>query len=128
MTVKDSITMMDALSNFYTVPEFQRNYSWTENDDIQQLWKDIVRVKEKKIENYFFGPVLLRDTQDPKTFRIIDGQQRFATVSIFLAVISDKLWTLGDKEFARDYQKFIQGALPGTPLRFRITRNKTDRD
>ena len=54
MTVKDSITMMDAFMKFYSVPEFQRNYAWTEDDDIEQLWNDIIRVKQKKIENYFF--------------------------------------------------------------------------
>jgi uncharacterized protein with ParB-like and HNH nuclease domain len=38
MTVKGSIMTMDAFMKFYSVPEFQRNYSWTEDDDIEKLW------------------------------------------------------------------------------------------
>ncbi len=70
----------------FEVPRYQRDYSWTELQ-WEDLWEDIQRLAEKTDERHYLGTIVLRSTSD-RTFEIIDGQQRLATLAIFaLSVI-----------------------------------------
>jgi len=78
----------------YIVPRFQRSYSWDlENWD--DLWQDLIELNnnEEKIHN--LGAIVLK-TDDNKNFEVIDGQQRFATLSILILICIKKL-----EEFAK---------------------------
>ncbi len=67
------------------VPRYQRDYSW-EEEEWDDLWHDIIGIKEEGI--HYMGYVVLQQTSDSRTFVIIDGQQRIATLSILaLAVL-----------------------------------------
>jgi uncharacterized protein with ParB-like and HNH nuclease domain len=78
----------------YTVPLFQRAYSWKEDEDWKPLWDDIekkaIEASDGEIKNpHFVGTVVLRQL---KTYgaqllsrEIIDGQQRLTTFQIFFA-------------------------------------------
>lgn len=69
----------------YYVPIFQRDYSW-EYDNWADLWEDILNVG-KSDKAHFMGAVVLQNLKDKK-YIVIDGQQRFTTLSIIaLAVI-----------------------------------------
>ncbi len=95
----DLIPFLD-LFNFnkirYTVPIWQRRYSWTEQT-IRQLIKDLVDISERKNENSnHFGGTLITHPGDsspghPPIEEVVDGQQRLTTISILLSVIADKL-------------------------------------
>ena len=69
----------------YIIPKFQRDYSW----DIEQwddLWQDIETMIAEKGEHYM-GYLVLQMTKG-KDCLIIDGQQRFTTITmIILAAI-----------------------------------------
>ncbi len=69
----------------YIIPKFQRDYSW----DIEQwddLWQDIEAMIAEKGEHYM-GYLVLQMTKG-KDCLIIDGQQRFTTITmIILAAI-----------------------------------------
>lgn len=69
----------------FQVPQFQRDYSWDE-DQINDLWQDILETKDKK-ELHFLGAFVFKEDED--ITEIIDGQQRLATLTIILAVIRD---------------------------------------
>ena len=86
---------MMANGKSYEIPDFQRDYSW-EEDQWNELWEDITTaMKERK--QHFMGYLVLQ-TEDGKNFKIIDGQQRITTLSvIFLAGIS-RLNKLDEKE------------------------------
>lgn len=65
----------------YIVPKFQRDYSW----DIEQwddLWQDIERMMDDKTDHYM-GYLVLQ-TLNNKEYYIIDGQQRFTTVTLII--------------------------------------------
>lgn len=65
----------------YTIPKFQRDYSW----DIEQwddLWLDILNLEQEEEEHYM-GYLVLQ-TSDNQKFKIIDGQQRITTLSILI--------------------------------------------
>ena len=77
----------------FSIPIFQRRYSWTEKD-CQQLLNDILRVgSNDEIESYFLGSIVYIDRQltaigaVPKPL-VIDGQQRLTTLSLLLSALS----------------------------------------
>ena len=92
------------------VPPFQRPFSW-EKAHVSAFWEDIVAFHEQLDrrggqDTYFLGPlVVLPESQEVK---LLDGQQRLATVTIFLACIRDLATELGGKDggsLARDIQR-----------------------
>ena len=97
-------------SKVYKVPRFQRSYSW-EEPQWEDLWQDILLLKkaeeeeveekkavEKKAEEsvHYLGNIVLQ-TEDNKTFIIIDGQQRMVTLSILILGCLKLLSDLRDK-------------------------------
>ena len=72
----------------YTVPAFQRDYSWS-NDEWDDLWQDIVGLFGDDSEQAHYMGYLVLQSSDNKRFDIIDGQQRITTISVMiLAAIS----------------------------------------
>jgi len=71
----------------YRVPTFQRDYSWKIENWID-LWEDI-KVLLSTAKDHYMGAVVLQKKGE-KNFLVIDGQQRFTTLSILaLAVIKN---------------------------------------
>ena len=83
-----TLSFNDIIGNgkIYKVPDFQRDYSWDE-DNWEDLWNDILTINENN-ESHYMGSIVLLNKGD-SNYQIIDGQQRFTTLSIIsLAVIS----------------------------------------
>ena len=72
----------------YYVPDYQREYSWKSDAEVDDFWRDLEDVVEDNRESHFFGQVVIHEDKDKKKY-IIDGQQRTATSVIFLAVLRD---------------------------------------
>ncbi|BDL68314.1 DUF262 domain-containing protein [Campylobacter jejuni] len=83
----ETLTLNDLFSKdrTYSVPKYQRNYSWDE-DQWEDLWSDIEDL-EKSNYPHFMGSIVLQETKDVKNIDIIDGQQRLSTLSIFIAAV-----------------------------------------
>lgn len=87
----------------YKVPRYQREYSWSKQQ-LEDFYSDIVShiKKEKegnyKTQEYFFGTVILVGNMEKpnEPIEIIDGQQRITTITIFLSVLSDILYSYDD--------------------------------
>jgi len=72
----------DLISNGRTfkVPSYQRDYAW-EKEYWEDLWEDILELPKEKY--HYMGYLVFQNENDkPKTSLIIDGQQRFTTLSI----------------------------------------------
>jgi hypothetical protein len=83
----DAVTLNDLFTNGrrFAVPEFQRDYSWRE-EQWEDLWMDVSAVRNQN-KFHYMGAVVLLDHRD-KSYSVIDGQQRLATLSIVaLAII-----------------------------------------
>lgn len=69
----------------FIVPRFQRDYSW-DTDQWDDLWQDILAMRQENGDHYM-GYLVLQRTSNSECY-IIDGQQRFTTISfIILAAI-----------------------------------------
>ncbi|MFI3271303.1 MAG: DUF262 domain-containing HNH endonuclease family protein [Pseudomonadota bacterium] len=67
----------------FIIPEYQRAYSWTANEQCEKLWEDLETfVEHKNNDTYFFGTVIINN--DSKALQIIDGQQRITTFMLLL--------------------------------------------
>lgn len=91
-----TVNLNDILGNgkIYRVPQFQRDYSW-EQDNWEDLWSDIELAAETKMPHYM-GSVVLQSS-NAKEYQIIDGQQRFTTLTIFTLAIIDAIQKLADR-------------------------------
>ena len=89
----------------YTIPEFQRRYVWTEEDQWGPLWENVSNIAdtyleelgkangnraivEEKSARHFLSTVVLQQvstaTKDIERREVIDGQQRLITLQLLL--------------------------------------------
>ncbi len=85
--------MMGTIKNAYKIPLYQRPYKWSK-EQWEELYEDIDCLEEK--ETHFFGSIVVvpeaKETRlGVNYFELIDGQQRLATILIWLASIIDAL-------------------------------------
>lgn len=72
--------------NFYVVPDYQREYVWTERE-VNQLLEDIdEQVDDRTDHLYFIGMVLVTSVSNGN-YEVIDGQQRLTTLFLLLCAL-----------------------------------------
>lgn len=78
-----TVSLSDIIGNGkrYTVPPYQRDYSW-EKDQWEDLWNDILAIEATGGVHYM-GSIVLQNMKD-KQYHIIDGQQRFSTLTLIV--------------------------------------------
>ena len=75
---------------FYIVPDYQREYVWTEKE-VQQLLEDVnEQFDTGEHREYFIGTVLVSPTQQKNHFEVIDGQQRLTTFFLLLCALRQR--------------------------------------
>jgi len=100
-------TMLEDESK-YIIPRFQREFSWRD-EEINDFWKDLIDcVNTDKNEPYFFGTLVLIATDVPEEYRVVDGQQRFATSLTLLSVIRDFLFEYNREADAKNIEYYIK--------------------
>lgn len=92
----DTEDLKELLSNgkTYSVPPYQRDYSWKQ-EHWEDLWEDLITV-EASNEDHYMGAIVL-ESGERKSFRVIDGQQRMATLSILIRASVDYLRKIADQ-------------------------------
>lgn len=69
---------------FYVVPDYQREYVWTDKQ-ITQLLEDIDEQMDSSSSEYFIGTILVSPRDGEKGhYDVIDGQQRLTTTFLIL--------------------------------------------
>lgn len=85
----------------YIVPEYQRQYSWGE-EQWQDLWNDLLDLEQS--HTHFLGSIVFveRNTEFNETdeYEIVDGQQRITTISILLCALREYYKQIGDSDAA----------------------------
>jgi hypothetical protein len=70
----------------YRIPRFQRDYSWTD-EEWEDLWLDLMGALSPAGEAAHYMGYLVLQSDDDKTFEVIDGQQRLTTISLIVLAI-----------------------------------------
>ncbi|NFS03182.1 DUF262 domain-containing protein, partial [Clostridium botulinum] len=73
----------------YFIPDYQREYSWVEDIEIDDFWQDLENSIKENREQYFFGQIVIHNSIEENKKYVIDGQQRTSTSVIFLAVLGN---------------------------------------
>jgi len=72
---------------FYIVPDYQREYVWTDKE-MHQLLEDIdEQIDVGTTREYFIGTVLVSPTDQKNHYEVIDGQQRLTTFFLLLCAL-----------------------------------------
>lgn len=118
----------------YEVPPFQRDYSWGE-EQWEDLWLDILELRPDRERTHYLGAVVIEARSD-RLFRVIDGQQRLATLSLISLAIIQRLESLAEqgidtdrnRERARGLRaRFVGEKDPASLLeQSKLTLNETD--
>ncbi|UOR28575.1 DUF262 domain-containing protein [Helicobacter pylori] len=111
----------------FSIPVYQRNYTW-EEENCEKLLQDIVSISQNK-KTHFMGSItyILHLIDDEKSLRqlqefvIIDGQQRVTTIMLLLKAIETKIQNEGIK-------KEIDNLLNLSGQRLRLKPIKSDKE
>lgn len=99
----DETTIDDILSRShrFEVPNYQRQYSWTE-EQWSELWDDLISIEPG--ESHFLGSIVVISSAYEPTgsnyLQLVDGQQRLTTISLFLCSLRNKYQELGEEKSA----------------------------
>ena len=88
----------------YRIPRFQRDYSWTD-EEWEDLWLDLIGTLKPTGEPAHYMGYLVLQSDDDKTFEVIDGQQRLTTVSLIVLAILKNMQRLIDAGNEADANK-----------------------
>lgn len=73
----------------YLIPMYQRNYAWGEGE-INQLIQDVADYqKDKPNQRYYIGTLVVYKRTEGR-FEVIDGQQRFTTLSLLATYLKNR--------------------------------------
>ncbi|WRA88612.1 DUF262 domain-containing protein [Helicobacter pylori] len=123
-TVNDFFALTGTI---FSIPVYQRNYTW-EEENCEKLLQDIVSISQNK-KTHFMGSItyILHLIDDEKSLRqlqefvIIDGQQRITTIMLLLKAIETKIPNEGIK-------KEIDGLLNLSGQKLRLKPIKSDKE
>jgi len=110
-----NLSISAVFQDFYIVPDFQREYVWKE-DNVKKLLEDLFDglglyegESSSNSSEYFLGSIVVcPDNNDaPKTFQLIDGQQRLTTIYLIFCAIRDFIKKFGDE--SRVTESLIKG-------------------
>jgi len=91
-------TIRKIFSGRYVIPDFQRPYSW-EEEQCEKLWTDVVEFFENKDsehqEQYFIGSIVVNQAENspPDTWEVVDGQQRLTTLLLLIKALYSRAGT-----------------------------------
>lgn len=110
----------------YTLPEYQRGYSW-EPDHVEQFLQDLEDASDAG-ENYqhFFGYMLTAQDRhlQERVIKIIDGQQRMTTATLFLICARNFFYTHESRsDLAKRYFENLEERLY-TPMKTKPDLNR----
>ncbi|WRG27459.1 DUF262 domain-containing protein [Helicobacter pylori] len=129
MRVKES-TVNDFFAltgTIFSIPVYQRNYTWKE-ENCEKLLQDIIKISQNK-KTHFMGSItyILHHIDDEKSLRqlqefvIIDGQQRITTIMLLLKAIETKIPN-------EEIKEEIDGLLNLSGQKLRLKPIKSDKE
>lgn len=89
-------TYLELIGNgrLYQVPAYQRDYSWKE-EHWEDLWTDITGLVATPNDSHYMGALVVEGISD-RSFAVIDGQQRLATLSLLVLATISRLLELSE--------------------------------
>lgn len=115
MEIKADVKSIAELKDYYfVVPDYQREYVWKADDQVEQFLIDIeneYNPDTDKQSSYFIGSIII--VENNSKYDVIDGQQRLTTIILSLIAFRDLLKAKKDKldYVGEEYLKSIEALL-----------------
>lgn len=110
MHIDAEVKAIRDLKDFYfVVPDYQREYVWEADDQVEQFLSDIDNEYEPNSTEppaYFIGSIIIVGREGK--YDVIDGQQRLTTIVISLCALRDLMSDLDLDERQSNYLKTIR--------------------
>lgn len=90
-------------NTIYIIPKNQRKYVWGETE-WNELFEDLFLIDQSQNYNHFLGSIVLAKEGSKNQYSIIDGQQRFTTISILILSIINQLYKISEEKVANSYK------------------------
>jgi hypothetical protein len=112
----------------FSVPRYQRSFSWT-SDETEELWDDLFGASKRSGGEYFLGTVVLH-RRDSNKLEIIDGQQRLACITMLFSAVRNAFLANKDERAIRIESGFLGSKDYGrdSSLTPKLTLNKTNNE
>lgn len=97
---------------FFLVPDYQREYVWTPDDEVEQFLIDIENEyipKANEQRTYFLGSIII--VNNGTCFDVVDGQQRLTTIMLSLCAFRDLLKEKVLNSAQKNYLQTIENLL-----------------
>lgn len=109
MEIKAQVKNIEKLKDYYfLVPDYQREYVWQVDDQVEQFLVDIDNEFEsgaKEQSSYFIGSIII--VKNGKKYDVIDGQQRLTTVVLTMCAFRDVMKNVTLDDTQANYLKAI---------------------
>ncbi len=97
---------------FFLVPDYQREYVWKPDDEVEQFLNDIENEyipNSQEQRNYFIGSIIIVENKDK--YDVVDGQQRLTTIMLSLCVFRDILKSVSLNQKQQKYFQNVEELL-----------------
>ncbi|WP_254527511.1 MULTISPECIES: DUF262 domain-containing protein [unclassified Sphingobacterium] len=113
MEVKAEVKSISRLKDyFFIVPDYQREYVWKADNQVEQFLIDIENEYEpfsSHPSSYFIGSIII--VENKGKYDVIDGQQRLTTIMLSLCAFRDLLHTIDLDSKQKKYLKNVEELL-----------------
>ncbi len=133
----DAVSILHLLNGLkqFTVPIYQRTYSWTPKQ-CEQLWDDIIRAGQNPdIPGHFVGSIVYIHDGVPlasgiQAFQVIDGQQRLTTLALLLAALARAARSAPNTGVNADLiqDEYLTNHYGEGPRHYKLLLTQSDRD
>lgn len=139
-TKSETLTVFDFYKgSSFTIPEIQRNYTWTVKEQVVKLFEDLWKFSQANhsiVPNYFLGTAILYGDEGINSMQIMDGQQRVTSMIAFYSALKSELEIYAQKskgsqrDQIENYIEFISEQVLFSDEDFRTSRlePKSERD
>lgn len=93
--------------HFFTIPRFQRPYSW-DREIADEFWNDTMVEREAETDYFIGSLVVYRPERSNGPYWVVDGQQRLTTIAMLLCAIRNAMTAEGLKAQAKGIHSLVE--------------------
>ena len=119
----------------YSIPIYQRTYSWKE-EQCKQLWDDIIYAgSSENVSAHFIGPIVYIKESAYQVSKlsellVIDGQQRLTTAMLILEALARRIGSNEVEGFSEEMIRnlYLSNQYQKGENRYKMLLSKTDKE
>ena len=108
----------------FVIPVYQRNYTWSADDQVKQYLFDLENVLKSNYKNHFLGIIIYLEKSldfSAREFSVIDGQQRLTTTFLIIYAVKRILAQKGDYEKVKQLEgQFLTNPYSADSIKYKL--------